>query len=403
MAKLLDMIWSFLKLGFIGAVIWLGSCQTTRTILKQAPLETPTGWLEPLQISPPTELEKQLLQTELYGDLNLTPSVTVRNKSTLDAALFDGQATLIQYELTVDYGAATRPLDLIALLPNKSETAPIILSQNFCPNNNVVPLSGVKRPEESSFDCSDGGLSGALMTSLFGRYIVTPPLEDILDRGYGFAAIYPSQFVPDSAQAGLATLDRLFPDHPNRPGALSVWANLFDVMATILMDDFNDRSMIAYGHSRFGKTALMAAAKSDHIDGAIAHQSGTLGASSLIDGTGEPLGALIESYPHWPGPRLQSYVDQAEKIPVRPAHLLALSGNKPILLGNARRDVWSDPWGAFTEAKAAWGDAFAASEPADFRPKDKKAYWIRPGTHGVVKEDWPAFLDFLDAHFKDAE
>ena len=27
------------------------------------------------------------------------------------------------------------------------------------------------------------------------------------------------------------------------------------------------------------------------------------------------------------------------------------------------------------------------------------AFWIRPGTHGVVKEDWPAFLEFLDAHF----
>ena len=35
----------------------------------------------------------------------------------------------------------------------------------------------------------------------------------------------------------------------------------------------------------------------------------------------------------------------------------------------------------------------------DFRPADEIASWIRPGTHGVVEEDWPAFLAFLDAHF----
>ena len=42
----------------------------------------------------------------------------------------------------------------------------------------------------------------------------------------------------------------------------------------------------------------------------------------------------------------------------------------------------------------------SAQDPKDFIPSDRHAYWIRPGTHGVVKEDWPAFLEFLDAHFK---
>ena len=83
---------------------------------------------------------------------------------------------------------------------------------------------------------------------------------------------------------------------------------------------------------------------------------------------------------------------------------LAAIAPKPVLLGNARRDVWSDPEGAFIAAKIAapaWGaDGFGATRLDDFKPEDKISFWIRPGTHGVVKEDWPAFLDFLDAHFK---
>ena len=36
----------------------------------------------------------------------------------------------------------------------------------------------------------------------------------------------------------------------------------------------------------------------------------------------------------------------------------------------------------------------------EWKPDADIAFWIRAGTHGVVKEDWPAFLEFLDAHFK---
>jgi len=35
-----------------------------------------------------------------------------------------------------------------------------------------------------------------------------------------------------------------------------------------------------------------------------------------------------------------------------------------------------------------------------FDPQAELSFWLRRGTHGIVKEDWPAFLDFLDAHFK---
>ena len=36
-----------------------------------------------------------------------------------------------------------------------------------------------------------------------------------------------------------------------------------------------------------------------------------------------------------------------------------------------------------------------------FQPEEPLSFWMRPGTHGVVEEDWPAFLEFLSAHFQD--
>jgi len=86
---------------------------------------------------------------------------------------------------------------------------------------------------------------------------------------------------------------------------------------------------------------------------------------------------------------------------------LAAIAPRPILLGNAKRDVWSDPNGAFKAAQAAnpayermGRSGLTQKNLKSFDPTADISFWMRPGTHGVVKEDWPAFLDFLDAHFK---
>lgn len=388
---------ALLKLLLISGVLLLGSCTAARTILKQAPSELPANWVAPTKPLLSESVAWERLQDRLYGPVFLQANVEVLDDAVIDPSALNGAATLKQWRLSIGYGAERRDIDIVALLPNDRPDAPVIISQNFCPNHNVVPLEGVRAPSSSGFDCSGGGLFGMLMTNIFGRHIVKPPLEAIIERGYGFVALYPSQFVPDSADAGLETLSALFPDARTRPGALSVWANLFDVTADLIEADGIERRMIAYGHSRFGKTALIAGATSDRIDAVIAHQSGTLGASTLDDKDGEPFDALVQSYPHWPGQGASDYIGNLGTLDIQPADLLVRLGDKPTLLGNARRDIWSDPWGAFKEAKTAWGDDFSAESPSDFRPADRKSYWLRPGTHGVVKEDWPAFLDFLDA------
>ena len=114
----------------------------------------------------------------------------------------------------------------------------------------------------------------------------------------------------------------------------------------------------------------------------------------------------MKSYPHWFAPAYAKY-DSSSPLEVDQHHLLALIAPKPILLGNARRDVWSDPEGAFHVAKGAdsvyelYGvEGLSVNKLSEFDPESSLSFWIRGGTHGIVKEDWPAFLNFLDFHFK---
>ncbi|MEL7488985.1 MAG: hypothetical protein AAGJ87_17460 [Pseudomonadota bacterium] len=142
----------------------------------------------------------------------------------------------------------------------------------------------------------------------------------------------------------------------------------------------------------------------------IAHQSGTGGASLNRRKKGESVKAITSSYPHWFSRVYASYAGREEEMPVDQHHLIALVAPRPVLLGNARRDVWSDPNGAFRAAIGAdpvyellGAEGLDQPRLNAFNPAADVAFWIRPGTHGVVKEDWPAFLTFLDAHFADVE
>ncbi|MEX0646114.1 MAG: hypothetical protein WD076_12440, partial [Parvularculaceae bacterium] len=223
---------------------------------------------------------------------------------------------------------------------------------------------------------------------------------------------YPSEAVPESRRDGQATLADLAAGHEDmrtRWGAVAAWAWIYSRVVDVL--ETNDRidrdGFIAWGHSRYAKSALVAAAFDGRIDVVVAHQSGTGGASLNKEKVGESLKSITSQYPHWFAKSYEEFAGREEAMSVDQHGLLALIAPRPVLLGNARRDVWSDPSGAFRAAEGAspvyelYGVAgLEQKRMTPFMPTAKLSFWIRPGTHGVVKEDWPAFLEFLDAHRK---
>ncbi len=343
----------------------------------------------------PRDTTLRLLERELYGPVVAPQRFEIIAAETVSV----GTGTLHHWRLKLSYPGGSRELLVAALMPEDVSDAPVFSTQNFCPTQDVLPFEALPPKSVGGFDCSGGGIGGWLMKSVFGRHIVEPPLDKIVANGFGLVAVYPSEVVPDSARPGSLALAELFPDS-DRPGALALWAGLHDTVAELITQELGKREIIAYGHSRYGKTALLAGAWFDRIDGVVAHQSGTLGASDMRDRDGEPLDALVRAYPHWGRADLSARSEDPFRLP-RPAQLLQAIGGKPVLLGNAQRDVWSDPTGAWTESYAAWGNDFGAPTPGTFDASAAKAFWLRPGTHGVVKEDWEAFLDWANENFQE--
>ena len=358
-----------------------------------------------------TRLHQQF-ESHIYGTYPRGLQLDVISRKRLPGLHFDGTARvdIMKMKISNPKNGQFREFGLVTVRPDKiAAPLPIIVSQNFCPNHNVIPVDGIPRPDTIGFDCSGDSFLTHVFLFFFGRYITTPPLSEIMARGYGFAAVYPTEFIPDSRKSGLAELESFFSDQPgaDRSGALIAWAAQFALVAEHLEQDPDFSASILYGHSRFGKTALMAAAFNPDIDGVIAHQSGTGGASLSRNKPGETIADITNGYPHWFGGKYSSYADNQDDLPIDQHQLIALTAPRPVLLGNARRDVWSDPNGAFRAAHnahpvyALYGEnGMVQPRLSAFDPKSNPSVWIRPGTHGVVKEDWEAFLRFLDHHFK---
>lgn len=410
MLRLITMLAAFLLSGCAAATLaWTDMKPDGVTAAPELSYASAEAW----EASGVAEAREKLQKFE-YGTMPDASASRIISRRTIDGAAFGGRGLLEEYRIgaSMTYGGVTVEttskdgedgfvMDVVS--PQGAGPFPVIMMETFCPRWSTMPDGRVMgAPEDMK---KRGGFS--LETYIFGRYICTPPVEEILDKGYAIATIFPPEFIPDRKAEGLAAMARLtagYKDDETRLGTIGAWGWAFSRMVDVLAQDQRLKSdaMIAWGHSRYGKSALVAAAYDPRIAGVIAHQSGAGGASLNVDKKGEQIADMTKNYPHW---FAKTY--REDNLDGYDQHmLLALIAPRPVLLGNARRDVWSDPNGAFRAAMGAdpvyelyGAKGLDQSSLKSYEPAADIAFWIRPGTHGVVKEDWPAFFRFLDAHF----
>lgn len=396
------------------------SCSPARHLMRTAsPGGTGPAATPPLAAStyaewaPARERWLAHLASELYGPAPPAGTVSVQARELVDPNAYGGLGRLERVQLDIRTPDAPEPLQqtLALVLPVEAVgPVPVILVPGEC--GLAVQLSRPDWPAAEAYrpswcDSSDGGLLADLAEAVFGTYVLNPPIEMILARGYGLAVWHESELAPDESDQFNAALEQLglSSEAPNRPGAISVWAWTMSRIADQLVTDprIDANRLVVMGHSRRGKAALLAAARDPRFAAVIAHQSGTAGASLHRDQVGEPIGAITAAYPHWFSPSYARYADDETALPVDQHHLLALIAPRAVLLGNARRDTWSDPAGAWRAARAAspiWAlydtAGLVQTEPDRMTPEGRISYYIRPGLHGVRTEDWAAFLAFLD-------
>ena len=354
------------------------------------------------------------LETELYGPWPANLPVSAGERRMVDPDYLDGRGTLEEITLTIGEGDGARTFPIVIAVPNtaKTQPVPLIISQTFSGNSAVFPDLPVSNTIGEQ--CSGSGMTGVggfIATQIFGTYIAEAPVERYFEAGFAYASMTGNGFIPDRSGVAQQVMQALGPA-PQPTSTLMGWAYGFHAAADVLLSDprFDDQSVLALGHSRYGKAALVAAAWSDNIQAAIAHQSGFAGGSSSRSETGETLKRMVKSYPHWVRPGLSADLEAGQTLTLDQHFLLALSAPKPVFLGNGRRDVWSDPNSSFRLAQAAdkvhkklGATGLTATNMRAFDPSATLSYWLRTGGHSVVSEDIDAFIAFASAHFIENE
>ncbi len=353
---------------------------------------------------------KATLATDLYGPWPTGLPAAISQPIILNDEYLSGQARLEEVRVTIGTGPTARSFPVILVLPEyaKDRPVPLIISQTFLDNCAVLPDQPVTGADGETCDGSPlHGAVGFFATTIFGPYIAEAPLETYIQAGFGYASFYGPGFVPDRNDAAQDTMAAMR-GSSGLSSALMAWAYAYAAVAEQFGRDprIDANAITALGHSRYGKSALIAAAWSDSIAAAIAHQSGFAGAASSQSDTGETLLRMTATYPHWLRPGLADELRTGWRPAFDQHYLLALAAPKPVLLGNGRRDVWSDPNSSFRIARAASPaydalrvNGLLAQNMLDFRPADRLSYWLRPGGHSIVAKDIDAFIAFLTAHF----
>ncbi len=164
---------------------------------------------------------------------------------------------------------------------------------------------------------------------------------------------------------------------------------------------FVDKERIALtGHSRNGKTSLIAAAFDPRIKAVISSSSGAGGACSyrLFSETqfGEGIENITRAFPDWLHPRLRFFAGRENKLPVDQNELIACIAPRPCLISSALNDGVESLWAVeqnFYSARRVW--------ELHERPDDLNLRY-RPGGHETRAEDIEGYVDWLDSVFKRA-
>ncbi len=310
----------------------------------------------------------------------------------------NGKATRKDVRIRFSNAKAKAEMLVLVFVPNQADKpAPAILKHSF---NNTRNHDFDEHPNRE------------------GRLKNGWPLGEIIDRGFGFIAVYQQDLVGHnevSFQDGIAPLfytkGQSFPK-AHEWGVLSAVAwGAMRAMDYLETDGDIDQSRVAImGHSKMGKAALWTAAQDQRFALAISAQSGCAGAALWRRQSGETLEKMVTRFPYWLCRNAWKFVNQEEDLPVDQHMLLALIAPRPVYVHSSTEDTWADPRGEYLSAYHA-SEVYrllgkkgltSIETPPIRKPiiESQVGYHIREGGHSIEDYDWQRFLDFADYHLK---
>lgn len=358
---------------------------------------------------------KRLFEFYMYGRAPAAPDNLKAKVERVDADYFGGKAT--KKEVTISFGPSGTPaIHLLLVVPNRhTRPAPAFVGTNFHGNHTLVDDRSVALPEAWVPDRTPGASDHRATDAGRGTEIGVWNLEGSIDRGYAVATFYCGDVDPDKPDFSDGVHPHYFQAGQTKPGphewgTIAAWAwgisRAVDYLATDR--DIDGQRIAVVGHSRLGKTALLAAAMDERIAMAIPLQAGCGGTAPSRGKIGESVAQINDRFPHWFCDTFKEFNDRVDRLPFDQHSLVALVAPRPVLFANAVEDEWANPAGQFEVLKAAdlvyrflglEGLGTDEVPPVNKLVGGRLGYFIRPGKHSMTLTDWEAFWDFADRHF----
>ena len=321
------------------------------------------------------------------------PAALAFEKAAPDQVMMDGKAIRkrIRVMYAGPYGGGA--FVFTAFIPKQAKPAPaFILICNRSPDDNIDPERKVK----SEFW----------------------PAEEIVARGYAAIAFWNGDIAPDRSTGNTQGVFTAFDDverqyrRKDRWGTLSAWAwGASRVMDWIETEPLLDAGHVAVvGHSRGGKTALVAGVYDKRFAMACSNDSGCSGAKlNHIDlPKSEHLVQIVSTFPFWFCPNYTAHVNAERDWRVDQHEFIALIAPRLVCIASASEDAWAGQLGEYWSgvlASPAWElygrkGLVAEGFPGADRPLQEGciSYHMRTGKHNLTSYDWARYMDFADRH-----
>lgn len=319
-----------------------------------------------------------LLLREEYGVLPKRPySVTAAPVRT-DKTFCAGKADLQELLLTckAEWGEFSFPISYVC--PKNKENVPAFLHINF---RSLIP----------------------------DRY---QPTEELVDHGFATLTFCYEDVTKDNGDFTDGLSGIVYPEgkrEKDQCGKLGLWAwaamAVMDYAVTLPELD-KDRISVA-GHSRLGKTALLAGALDERFHCAFSNDSGCSGAALSREKTGETVERIMARFPYWFCENYSKYIGDEEALPFDQHFLLCANLPHRVYVASAVGDLWACPENEYLSCVAA-DEYYRSHGKKGFCHPDRLpavgeclhegdiGYHLRLGDHYFSREDWQNYIKFLN-------
>jgi hypothetical protein len=237
------------------------------------------------------------------------------------------------------------------------------------------------------------------------------PAEEIVDNGYSIFSFCYKDVTDDNGDFtdGLAGI--VFPGGKRKPDdcgkiGLWAWAVLRVMDYAVTLPEIDSGKISVAGHSRLGKTALLAGALDSRFYCAFSNCSGCSGAAISRGSTGETIADIVGKFPYWFCENYIKYANCEEKLPFDQHFLLAANAPHRVYVASAKDDLWADPKNEFLSCRLASDYFRKLGLSVDSFEKMPQCggkihngyigYHYREGRHYFSRSDWNYYFKYLN-------